>query len=267
MRGVGSVMLGFLLLLGAAPIQAQSIFDAVKTGTPAQVQALAAKDASLVNAKDASGKTPLHHAAIVGSVPMIECLLSLGAAIDAPTTENLTPLLEAIRSGQGRRRERLDREGGEDRRRAALGGEAQSHGRHREVDRQGGRHRRARPAGIHAADVGRADGRRAVRGDRTARQEGCECQPPGFARQHAARQRDHLRQRRQPDHRPAARTICRGEHGAGRAGVDPVGRGATGARPARSTTTWGRAAKRSSHPNPIAGPSSGARRWAAPSRW
>jgi len=100
MRGASSVMLGLVLLLGAAPSWAQSIVDAVKTGTPAQVQALAAKDASVVNAKDASGKTPLHHAANGGSVPMIECLLSLGAAIDAATTENLTPLLEAIRSGK-----------------------------------------------------------------------------------------------------------------------------------------------------------------------
>ena len=84
----------------AASAPAQSIFDAVKTGTPGQVQALAAKDPSLVSVKDATGKTPLHHAAIVGSVPMIECLLSLGAAIDAASTENLTPLLEAVRNGK-----------------------------------------------------------------------------------------------------------------------------------------------------------------------
>ena len=60
------------------------------------MRTLAAKDASLVNAKDAAGKTPLHHAAIVGSVPMIECLLSLGAAIDASSVEKLTPLTEAV---------------------------------------------------------------------------------------------------------------------------------------------------------------------------
>ena len=63
MRRIGSITLGLVLLLGTAPALAQSIFDAVKTGTPGQVQALAAKDASLVNAKDAAGKTPLHHAA------------------------------------------------------------------------------------------------------------------------------------------------------------------------------------------------------------
>ncbi len=100
MRRAGSITLGLVLLLGATSAKAQSIFDAAKTGTPGQVQAMAAKDAALVNTKDASGKTPLHHAAIVGSVPMIECLLSLGAAIDAATTENMTPLLEAIRSGK-----------------------------------------------------------------------------------------------------------------------------------------------------------------------
>lgn len=100
MRRAGSIVLGLVLLLGAAPARAQSIFDVVTTGTPGQVRALAARDASLVNVKDAAGKTPLHHAAIVGSVPMIECLLSLGAAIDAANTENLTPLLEAVRSGK-----------------------------------------------------------------------------------------------------------------------------------------------------------------------
>jgi ankyrin repeat protein len=89
-------MLGLVLLLGTAPPLAQGIFDAVKSGTPDQVRTLLAKDASLVNAKDSAGKTPLHHAAIVGSVPMIECLLSLGAAIDASSVEKLTPLLEAV---------------------------------------------------------------------------------------------------------------------------------------------------------------------------
>jgi ankyrin repeat protein len=100
MRHAGSFVLGLTLVFWAAPSRAQSIFDAVETGTPGQVQALVAKDTSLVNVRDAAGETPLHHAAIGGSVPMIECLLSLGAAIDAANTENLTPLLEAVRSGR-----------------------------------------------------------------------------------------------------------------------------------------------------------------------
>ena len=158
MRGAGSIMLGLVLALGAAPARAQSIFDAVKTGTPDQVQALAAKDASLVNVKDAAGKTPLHHAAIGGSVPMIECLLSLGAAIDAATTENLTPLLEAVRSGKDAAANALIEKG------ARIDGVLHWAARFNRtavietVDRQGRRHRGAGPAGIHAADVGRADG-------------------------------------------------------------------------------------------------------------
>jgi hypothetical protein len=78
MRRAGASILGLVLALGAVPTGAQSIFDVVKTGTPDQVRALAATDAAIVNVKDAAGKTPLHHAAIGGSVPMIECLLSMG---------------------------------------------------------------------------------------------------------------------------------------------------------------------------------------------
>ena len=51
MRRAGSFMLGLVLLLGAAPAEAQSIFDAVKTGTSGQVQVLAAKNAAVVNAR------------------------------------------------------------------------------------------------------------------------------------------------------------------------------------------------------------------------
>ena len=69
MRDAGAWALGLVLALGAAQAQTPSIFDAVKTGTPEQVRALAAKDPALVGAKDAAGKTPLHLAAIVGSVP------------------------------------------------------------------------------------------------------------------------------------------------------------------------------------------------------
>lgn len=100
MNRARSSILYLVLALGAVPAGAQSILEAVKTGTPDQVRALAAKDPAIVNVKDSAGRSPLHHAAIVGSVPMIECLLSLGAAIDAQTPEDLTPLLEAVRSGK-----------------------------------------------------------------------------------------------------------------------------------------------------------------------
>ena len=64
------------------------------------MRALATKDPGVVNAKDRDGRTPLHHAAVVGSVPMIECLLALGAAIDDGAAGSRAPLLEAVRSGK-----------------------------------------------------------------------------------------------------------------------------------------------------------------------
>jgi len=74
----------------AAP---RTIFDLVKSGTPEQVRAMVAKDAALVNTKDAAGNTPLHHAAINGSVPMAETLLSHGAPIDAVSSQASADIL------------------------------------------------------------------------------------------------------------------------------------------------------------------------------
>ncbi len=86
------------VLLAAGSAGAQEIFDAVKAGDLARTKALVEKDASLVRARDASGNTPLHAAAIVGSVPMTDWLLSKGAEIDADNLESMTPLLEAVRN-------------------------------------------------------------------------------------------------------------------------------------------------------------------------
>lgn len=98
MTRAGSFVLVLVLVLWAARASAQSIFETVKTGTPDQVRALVAKDAALVNAKDASGHTPLHHAAIGGSAAMAELLISLGAAVDGVNTGGGTSLYEAIRA-------------------------------------------------------------------------------------------------------------------------------------------------------------------------
>ncbi len=80
----------------AGAVRAQEIFDAVKNGDLAKVKTLIEKDSSLLNIKDAAGNTPLHHAAIMGSVELAELLLSKGADINAVNAQQNTPLHEAI---------------------------------------------------------------------------------------------------------------------------------------------------------------------------
>ncbi len=88
------------LILVSGSLNAQEIFDAVKVNDLAKVQGIVAKDPSLVRSKDASGNTPLHAAAIVGSVPIAEWLLSKGADINADNLASMTPLFEAIRNAK-----------------------------------------------------------------------------------------------------------------------------------------------------------------------
>jgi ankyrin repeat protein len=92
-----SVILGLTsLLLAAGPAGAQGIFDAVRAGDLAGAKAIVGKDTSLVRARDASGNTPLHAAAIAGSVPLAEWLLAQGAEINAENPARQTPLTAAI---------------------------------------------------------------------------------------------------------------------------------------------------------------------------
>jgi len=87
-----------LLLMAAISIQAQDIFNALKSNDLAKVNLLIEKDASLINLKDEAGNTPLHHAAMIGSVEMTELLISKGADINAQNTQLNTPLHEAIQN-------------------------------------------------------------------------------------------------------------------------------------------------------------------------
>jgi ankyrin repeat protein len=87
-----------VFILAAAAAQAQEIFNAVKNNDLEKVKVLIEKDASLVNIKDEAGNTPLHHAAIIGSIETIKLLLSKGADINARNTQLNTPLHEAIQS-------------------------------------------------------------------------------------------------------------------------------------------------------------------------
>ncbi|HOI29530.1 MAG TPA: ankyrin repeat domain-containing protein [Melioribacteraceae bacterium] len=89
-----------LSLSAVTRIKAQEIFDAVKNKDLNLVKQIIDKESSVVNQKDKTGNTPLHGAAIIGSVPISEFLLSRGADINATNTMQSTPLHTAIENKQ-----------------------------------------------------------------------------------------------------------------------------------------------------------------------
>jgi ankyrin repeat protein len=71
---------------------AGEIHEAIKQGDAAKVRALAKSDASLLEAKDTDGSTPLNTAALAAKLDMVKLLLDLGANIEAGDNENSTVL-------------------------------------------------------------------------------------------------------------------------------------------------------------------------------
>ena len=97
MKTLQSLFLLALFLFTTAA-ESQEIFDAVKNKDIKKAKELIEIDASLVNSKDEAENTPLHHAAMIGAVEMIEYLLSRGADINAQNTQLNTPLNEALQN-------------------------------------------------------------------------------------------------------------------------------------------------------------------------
>jgi len=99
MKKVKSVVVILMLLLATFTLKAQEIFNAVKNDDLTKVKALIEKDASVIHLKDNLGNSPLHVAAIDGSVPVTELLLLKGADINSANTQLNTPLHLAIMNG------------------------------------------------------------------------------------------------------------------------------------------------------------------------
>jgi ankyrin repeat protein len=80
------------LALLAASARPAEIHDAAKAGDLAKVQALVAKDTTLVNAKDETGRTPLHWACRGVHVEVVKFLAGRGADVDARDANGVRPL-------------------------------------------------------------------------------------------------------------------------------------------------------------------------------
>jgi ankyrin repeat protein len=84
-----------VLSVAAAPLRAQTIFDAARAGDAARVRGLLGIDPQLAGATDEDGRTALHHAAARGHIEVATILLRGGAEIDAREEDDETPLHSA----------------------------------------------------------------------------------------------------------------------------------------------------------------------------
>jgi ankyrin repeat protein len=95
MKTTGKLIIFIFILLAlvasACAADDSPLFEAVKNGDKAAVEALLAKGAD-VNAKDKDGCTPLHWAASQGNSNVIKLLLAKGADVNAKDKDGRTPL-------------------------------------------------------------------------------------------------------------------------------------------------------------------------------
>ncbi len=98
-RGVGSLVgavIGVVLALIGHLLQQRAflfgIHDAASLGNVRRVGELLRKNPSLVNARDASGNTPLHCAIAYFELGVVEELLAHGAEVNAQDNNGTTPL-------------------------------------------------------------------------------------------------------------------------------------------------------------------------------
>ncbi len=89
----GAILAGIMTLsLVAAQARPAEIHDAAKAGDLVKVQALIEREPALVNAKDETGRTPLHWACRGVHVGVVRLLVGLGADVNARDANGVSPL-------------------------------------------------------------------------------------------------------------------------------------------------------------------------------
>lgn len=98
-RTVWALAFTWVFAAGASlPVLAKAdFFDAVKTGSASRVNQYLAESPELINTRDASGATALHHAAALDDPTLLEQLMDRGADINARDDRGETPLHKAGR--------------------------------------------------------------------------------------------------------------------------------------------------------------------------
>lgn len=83
----------------AAPTPAESLYEALQAGDVMQVHALLGEHPKLLNAQDVYGQTPLTRAASANDPALLGLLLHLGAAVNHPNRQGLSPAFAAANDG------------------------------------------------------------------------------------------------------------------------------------------------------------------------
>jgi len=93
-----TILVSCILLLTGIGIHAQEIFNAVKNHDVTKAKLLIETNSKLVNAKDGTGRTPLHWAARGVDLELMTYLIRQGADVNALDNNHMAPIMSVTRT-------------------------------------------------------------------------------------------------------------------------------------------------------------------------